>query len=652
MLDFLARYQVHILLACGSFSLMLAFFVMIIRFHSFRKKSTLLKIQFIIAVLMISDAFSYMYEGVAGDKALWILRITNFLLYMITAANMFLLTNYLTALFMEGGKFDKLPKRLLLGFVIPSVQMTLIIVAQFGRWLYYFDSSNHYQRGSLNVIGYILPLINLALIFTFVIQHRKLLNRMIWWSVFIFCIMPVVAAIIQFIIPGFSFLNLASWIASVTLFWFALMDQNEELSKAANTDLNSGLPNTYGYLYEVDRIIHHADITDYDAYYFDIVRMSNINNKYGKQVGDEVIRSYGQYIRDYLNKDEIVGRLGGNFYVALVKKARRDEFLKLLQAVPIEIEFCGKKESISIAAIAGGYEIDKKNIAAGQIISNTATAVVYAKNVAHKPYVFLDEELVKELEGVRILEENARLALQNDEFEPFYQPKIDSRTNTMCGAEALARWRKEDTLIPPMDFVPVMERNGSVCDLDFYILERVCMDIKMWMEAGFEPVPVSVNFSRKNLGNPILAEAISKVVEKHRIPKELIQIEITETLDEFPMSYLVGVVKALQGYGLSVAIDDFGTGSSSIKLLKDVKFDVIKIDKVFVDYANEQEKTLLRNIIKMTEDLNIRVIAEGVEKYEQIDELKSMGCYDIQGYAYDKPLMKFEFENRLKNKQY
>lgn len=197
-----------------------------------------------------------------------------------------------------------------------------------------------------------------------------------------------------------------------------------------------------------------------------------------------------------------------------------------------------------------------------------------------------------------------------------------------------------------------MEKNGSVCELDFYILNRVCQDIKKWREDGIEPVTVSVNFSRRNLGNASLAEDISKTIEKYDIPKKYIQIEVTETIDEYPMSCLTHMVEKLQEYGITVAIDDFGTGSSSIKLLKDVKFDELKIDKSFVDYDNEKDKELLGDIIRMAKNRNISVIAEGVEEMRQVEALSTMECYAIQGYVFDKPLEKSEFDKKLINKQY
>lgn len=652
MLDIILNYQNEIMFGCGIVNLILAFFVVVMKLHSIRKKLAMLKMQLSVAVLTISVSLTIHYDGDPSQAAFWIVRITNFLTFTALLTSIMFACEYSVAVFMESNKFAKLPKRLLLGFIIPSVGITMIVISQFTGIYYSFDAHNVYQRGPLFFVAFLFPFTTVILLLSFSIQYRKIITKNLLAALVLFYLLPMMAAITQLFVYGHPLIEFTCWMASVTLFWFALSDQNDELIRAANTDLRTGLVNTYGYIYEVEKIAQFKNITEYTAFYFDIVRMSSLNNKYGKRLGDEIIERYAERLLEFFDKDEVLGRLGGNYFVALVKTVKADEFLKLIADCPVDFEYYNKKEVLHIRAIAGAYEVKKKNIPGGQVLSNTATALSYAKNVVHKPYVYLDDELAKKFEHTRIVEEQTRKGLELGEFVPFYQPKVDTGTNTMCGAEALARWRFKDKLVPPIEFIPVMERNTSICDLDFYILERVCLDIKDWLERGIEPVTVSVNFSRKNLGNPILAEAISKVVEKHGVPKKYIQIEVTETIDEFPMSYLIGVVEALQRYGLTVAIDDFGTGSSSIKLLKDVNFDVLKIDKSFVDYNSDKDRVLLSDIILMAKNREISVIAEGVEEAAQVESLKDMECYAIQGYIFDKPLEKKEFEERLKNKSY
>jgi len=653
MVDFLLNYQNEIMFGCGIVNLILAFFIIVIKFHSIKKQIALLKIQLSTAVLTIGVSLTFHFDGNMSTAGFWVVRIANCAVYVALLCCLIFVCDYNVALFMESGKFERLPKRLLMGYVVPTAGISMVIINQFTGIYYTIDQYNVYHRGPLFFVAYLFPLITIINLFSFTMSHRHLINKNLRMSLALFSTLPIVVGTIQLFVYGFPFVEFASWLASVTLFWFALSDQNDEMSAAANTDLQTGLVNTYGYIHEADKIIEFHDITKYTAFYFDIVRMSYVNNKYGKKGGDDAILKYAAKLKENVEKDEVLGRLGGNFFVALIKDVNVEKFLALLDDCPIEMDYHGRTDILHLKAVAGAYKVVKKeHLTGGQLISFTATALAYAKNTVHKPLVYLDDQLQREFDHARDIEEKAIMGLRNNEFEPFYQPKIDTAGNILCGAEALARWRVDGKLVPPCEFIPIMEKKGSICELDFYILERVCQDIKDWLARGLEPVPVSVNFSRKNLGNPILAEAISKVVEKYEIPKKYIQIEVTETIDEFPMSYLIGVVDALQRYGMTVAIDDFGTGSSSIRLLKDVKFDVMKIDKSFVDYTNDKDKTLLGDIIVMAKNREISVIAEGVEEAGQVESLKSMECFAIQGYIFDKPLEKAEFEKRLQKKQY
>jgi len=428
---------------------------------------------------------------------------------------------------------------------------------------------------------------------------------------------------------------------------FPYLKKQDLLLKAACTELDTGLPNTYGFQMAVDKIIKSNDIKQYAAFYFDIVRMGQINERFGKEQGDEIIKKYAEEIQTRLDKDEVLGRMSSDFFMALVKKNRTHNFLTLLQNVPVEIDNGEQQTIVYISAIAGVYEIDSDNITSREILGKTAMALTYAKVIAHKPYVFLDTSLESKIHRTHQLEEDIRTGLRQNEFIPFYQPKIDTRTNKLIGAEALARWRHKDTFITPAEFIPVMESSGQVCGLDFYMLNCVCRDIFDWIVRGYKPVPVSVNFSRRNLSEPELATKINETISRYNIPKELIQVEITETVDEQSLSRLAELVDRLRRFGISTAIDDFGSGSSSIKLLKYAKFDALKIDKSFVDYSNDIEKQLLKDIINMAENVGLDVIAEGVEEESQIEELKSMGCYQVQGYVFDFPQKKENFETWL-----
>lgn len=247
-------------------------------------------------------------------------------------------------------------------------------------------------------------------------------------------------------------------------------------------------------------------------------------------------------------------------------------------------------------------------------------------------------------------------ALTHGEFVPFYQPKVLLKNNQLCGAEALCRWFHDGKMVSPMDFVPVLERDGSVCRLDFYILEQVCKDIRRWIDADYTPVKVSVNFSRWHLLNPNISEEILDVIHRYDIDPCLIEIEITETANNEDFIALAKMINTLKKSGMTFSVDDFGTGFSSLSLLKNLSADVLKIDKSFLDVdenysfddqQDKRNKILFENIIRIANGLNMEVICEGVETTEQKEFLLSLDCDMAQGYYYDKPLPVEQFEKYL-----
>lgn len=249
------------------------------------------------------------------------------------------------------------------------------------------------------------------------------------------------------------------------------------------------------------------------------------------------------------------------------------------------------------------------------------------------------------------LESQIPIAMENEEFRPYYQPKMSASRNQLVGAEALVRWVKKDgEIVPPVAFIPLLEHGKEICTMDFYMLKCMCRDLAEWIEKGLNPPKISVNLSRKNLANPYLVQELTEVIDSYKVPHSLIEVEITETVDEYPLEELNKFVDYLHRRGITVAIDDFGTGSSSMNLLRAVDFDILKIDKSFVDNREERDRKILKRIITIAKDIGINIIAEGVETKEQLEELKELGCDSIQGFYYDKPLPKHEFEKRLSKK--
>ncbi len=602
---------------------------------------------------LIFDAIAYFCDLYPAMWPRWVVVLSNFFVFCLVNLQLFFFNLYITYAFMETGRFKKLPKELLVGFILPSVAVTLIIISQFTGIYYSFDANNVYHRGSLFFVSMIIPFLILGIQSFFILKHRKILRHRKVLSMVITIGFLVTAGILQIFLPGTSLIDIAALLGCLNMFNMSVVDQNDMLIKSAHYDIQTGLPNTYGFLDAVDKIAITKDITNYNAYYIDIVRMGRLNSIYGKTLGDEIIIKYTGYVKTKIHKDEIFGRLGGDFFVALIRRNRTEEFLKVLSNVPVTIRDASNKQvDLHLSAVCGIYEFTSRKTNRGQYISPAAEALYYAKNVYKKPFVMYGKELKAQIDEKRWLEEALSRAIDNNEFMVFYQPKVGTSSNQLCGSEALVRWKHDGQMLSPARFIPILETNEKICELDFWVLNQVCLDLKSWIKDNFDPLPVSVNFSRRHLGNENVVDEIISVIEKNGIPKNLIEIEITETIDEYSIDVLKEFVEKLQSKGIRVLIDDFGTGSSSLNLIHKIHFDILKIDKSLIDIENEMGRTLLTHTIELAHFMGMEIIAEGVETTEQINFLKKANCQTIQGYYFDKPLEKSEYEKRQIKKYY
>lgn len=422
--------------------------------------------------------------------------------------------------------------------------------------------------------------------------------------------------------------------------------------KIGLSDALTGLPNAGGFLTYIDELLDKGEITDYNAYYFNLARFGLVNKRFGVKETDNIIRRYSMILKSFITEGECVGRLGGDNFVALIKKDRTDDFLKLLAGVETVGILGNTEQRVIISATAGGLEIDHNVRNCGEIINDCSMALQIARNVEKKPYVFLSDEIKQRSFKEKQLVAGFSDALENHEFVVYYQPKVRIDSFRLNGAEALVRWNHNGKLISPGEFIPVFERNGMICQLDFYMLENVCIAIRDWLARGIEPVRVSVNFSRKHLTNPHLADDIMSVLNRYETESRYIEIELTETVDQNEAGLLAAFMGRMKNYHVTMSIDDFGTGYSSLNMLRTFPVDVLKIDRSFILDLEQNSKTVLSNIIRMADELHMDVVAEGVETYEQMNYLKSIDCKEVQGFLFDRPMPIENFEQKLISKQY
>ncbi|WP_051656560.1 putative bifunctional diguanylate cyclase/phosphodiesterase [Butyrivibrio sp. AE3004] len=416
----------------------------------------------------------------------------------------------------------------------------------------------------------------------------------------------------------------------------------------------TGLPNAGGYIDEIQKRILDGTIKNYTAFYFNLKGFGNINQRYGMQNGDRIIVQFSEKVCDFLIDDEVLGHLGGDNFVAIVKKERKEKFCRLLNGIEILLGIDGTCHKLRIPSTIGLWDIDEDFTDPGEAIGRPSIALQHAKHVLHVPVVSVTDDMVKRVAIHKTVLEQYQSALSNKEFLVFYQPKVDSRTNMLVGAEGLVRWKHDGQMVSPGVFIPPLEQNGEIVLLDYYVLRRACEDIKRWTESGMSPVTISVNFSRNDLLDPDLAENIDRIITASGIDKKNIEIEVTETADEQEHGELAKFISDLYSRGIMTAIDDFGAGYSSLATLREFQVHTLKIDRSFINTKefSWKDEIILRDIIHMATSLGMDIITEGVERPDQIEFINKVGCFVIQGFYYDRPLPVEEFEDRLRNKHY
>ena len=415
------------------------------------------------------------------------------------------------------------------------------------------------------------------------------------------------------------------------------------------TDMLTGVLNTRGFMEHCGSVFGSSDADKYMLVFMNLKNFKYVNSTLGQRQADIILRKYANVLASDKKEKEKVGRLGGDNFIALIAKKYIDEFIDKYSAINFNIELMEGYRSVTVMARMAIYPIKKEDTIKDAMDSASVALAVSKKN-SHNDVVWFAPEMYDNSIHSNSISIEFPMALQNREFVVYYQPKVNLKDNTLCGCEALARWNQNGTIVPPMEFIPVLEREGAICKLDFYVFDTVCADIRRWIDMGIEPVQVSVNFSQLNLHNDNLAEDIVKIMKSYDIDGKYIEIELTEQSGYDDYERLEKFVAKMKSYNITTSIDDFGTGYSSLNLLKNLDVDIIKLDKSLlgdVDGMEEKDKVIISHIIDMVDQMDKAVVAEGVENKTQLDILNGINCNMAQGYFFDKPMPCEEFEKRM-----
>lgn len=428
---------------------------------------------------------------------------------------------------------------------------------------------------------------------------------------------------------------------------------NYKLKKALYLDVTTGGTNWLKFKQDASREIKKGK-KRYALVSFDIYKYRIFCDIHGHRRANEVlVEIYNLTSKFVKRKEYFAHNTADNFDMFLLytdEKSMRER----LKEFSNQLNSSEKLNGLRFAF--GVYVVDNKNISINRMstLANMSKDNDKLKDFTLKETISfftkdMHDKIIRETEFLNHFED----AIKNEEFLLYVQPKYDLMSEKLSAGEALVRWQTQDgSFINPAEFIPVFENNGCIAQLDHYMLDTVCKKQRQWLDMGLKVVPISVNLSRASFSDKLLAKNILKLVDSYRLSHNLIELEVTESAFFDNKSLLIDTVQKLRNYGFSVSIDDFGAGYSSLNSLKELPIDIIKIDGGFFrDISNkdvEKSNIIVYNTIRLANELNLKVVAEGVETSEQIEYLRSLG-YNIliQSYYYSKPLPCLEYQELI-----
>ncbi|WP_416426974.1 EAL domain-containing protein [Pseudomonas sp. App30] len=393
--------------------------------------------------------------------------------------------------------------------------------------------------------------------------------------------------------------------------------------------------------------------------FLDLDRFKPINDSLGHAAGDRMLKEMATRLLACVDDEDTVARMGGDEFTLLLQpRATREAALNRAIHVAEQIltslvtPFVLENREFFVTASIGIALSPQDGSELSQLMKNADTAMYHAKERGKNNFQFYQADMnASALERLE-LESDLRHALEQKEFVLYYQPQFSGDGKRLTGAEALLRWRHPRRgLVPPGDFIPVLEELGLVVDVGDWVLTEACRQLRAWHQAKVRVPKVSVNISARQFSDGQLGTRIANILKETGLPPACLELELTESILMREVNEAMQILDSLKFLGLSIAVDDFGTGYSSLNYLKQFPIDVLKIDRTFVDGLpeGEQDAQIARAIIAMAHSLNLAVIAEGVETHEQLDFLREHGCDEVQGYLFGRPMQASRFEAQFSN---
>ena len=402
------------------------------------------------------------------------------------------------------------------------------------------------------------------------------------------------------------------------------------------------------YRHAQQEIEEHPD-KEYEIVCSNIESFRVINAKYGTEVGDSLLCYIANHNKECLGEDGICGRIGADIFAVLRTKRKhrsqeevQERLKNIIKDAPVNNFFMQY----------GIYTVTDRSLTISDMCDRAQMAIDSIKHKFGYCYAVYDDKFRQKLMREHQLNDYKEQALTGNQFLVYLQPKHDSKTREIAGAEALVRWNHPELgFISPGEFVPLFERNGFITNLDEYVWDIACQTLQRWQKEGKKQIPISVNASRNDFMQEDLPEVFANLVEQYEIPAEMLHIEVTESAYTDNPQQLITAVSTLRPMGFLIEMDDFGSGYSSLNMLSELPIDILKLDMRFMQQGDSAitngKRSILSFIVSLSKWLQLPTVAEGVETDSEVDLLSAMGCNYIQGYYFAKPMPIDEFEKYL-----
>lgn len=425
-----------------------------------------------------------------------------------------------------------------------------------------------------------------------------------------------------------------------------------EINYLVYNDELTGLPNKRSFIDKVNVLLQTFNENDSLAVLcIDLDRFKILNDSMGHGFGDKLLRLVAKRLKSFISKNDFLARQGSDEFIMFFDGMDEHQIKlvarKILKKLSEPYYICEGKYYLSCSIGVSMCPTDAKT--AEELIKKADIAMYRVKKIGKNNFRFFDEQMDYLVRREMELDIYLRKALDEEELDLFYQPKLDLTTGKISGMEALLRWNCPDIgMVAPNEFIPLAEETGLIIPIGEWVLRKACFQNKLWQESGFEPKRVSVNLSVRQFQDPDLISMVSSALKDSQLEPKYLELEITENIAMENMFFIKQKLELISALGVHISIDDFGTGYSSLSYLGKYPVNTLKIDKAFIDeIVQTKDTSIVRAIIALAHTLNLSVVAEGVELEEQIEWLRKYACDEIQGFVLSKPLSAIDFEKNI-----